>query len=339
MGATSRKLHFAILSLSFISATLTGPAGLSQTSLDEVHIAPRGSGEAKAAPVTLLDPTLDAHAAPIKKDVNLVLVPVTITDAMGRMVVGLEKDNFQVFEGKREQEIQNVSSGDMPVSVGIIFDISGSMKDKMDESRNAIEEFCKTANPQDEFFLVTFSDRPQLAVDFTSQPEDLQQGLLLEPARGRTALLDAVYLGVEHMRQAKYEKKALLIISDGGDNHSRYSERDIRSVVEEADVMTYAIGIYDPHAPTLEERFGPELLTEIAELSGGRAFALGSPGELPAVASMISSELRSQYLLAYRPSETHLDGKWHKIKVKLHIPKGWPFLHVNARTGYYAFSR
>jgi len=279
---------------------------------------------------------LNTHTAPIKVDVDLVLVPVTITDPQERLVTGLRERNFQVFEGKNRQEIRHFSSEDAPVSLGVIFDMSGSMNTKIDRAREAVVEFLKAANPQDEFFLITFADRPEELSDFTTSVEDVQARLLHTFPRGRTALIDAIYLGITKMRQARYRRKALLIISDGGDNHSRYTEGEIKSLVREADVMLYGVGIYDRYFSTPEERLGPWLLTDITEITGGRTFTIDNPNALPAVARAIGVQLRNQYLIGYRPHNSSKNGKWHKIKVKLTALKGLPPLHVRAKTGYYA---
>ncbi|HEX8818228.1 MAG TPA: VWA domain-containing protein [Terriglobales bacterium] len=272
----------------------------------------------------------------MKVDVPLVLVQVTITDPNNRLVTGLDKENFQVFEDKQQQEIRHFSSEDAPVSVGVIFDMSGSMSSKIERAREAVVEFFKTSNPQDEFFMITFADEPEQVSDFTSKVEDIQGKLVYCVPKGRTALLDAIYLGVNKIRQAKFQKKALLIISDGGDNHSRYTEGEIKSVVKEADTLVYAIGIYDHYFPTEEERLGPALLSEISEITGGRAFTIDNPNDLADVATKIGIELRNQYVIAYRPTRPAHDGKWRKIKVKLIPPKGLPPLRVYAREGYYS---
>jgi Ca-activated chloride channel family protein len=310
-----------------------------QTDVNDVHVLPREVEKPKEPPKQdLVSSTsgLSAHVRPMKVDVDLVLVPVTITDPMNRLVTGLEKENFQLFEGNSAQDIRTFSSEDAPVSLGVIFDSSGSMSSKMDRAKDAVIEFFKTANPQDEFFMITFSDEPEQVSDFTNSVDEIQNKLVFAVPRKRTALLDAIYMGVSKMRQAKYPKKALLIISDGGDNHSRYTENEIRSVVKEADVMVYAIGIYDRYASAIEERLGPQLLSDITELSGGRAFTIDNPNDLGDVATKIGIELRNQYVLGYRPNKVVRDGKWRKIKVKLLPPKGLPPLRVYARTGYYA---
>jgi len=275
----------------------------------------------------------------IRVDVDMVQVNVTVTDPFNRLVTGLEKENFRAFEDNVEQEIVHFSSEDVPISIGVIFDLSGSMSNKVDKARLAAVQFFKTANPQDEFFLVSFNDRAQLTSRFTTSVEQLQDRLMYTSAHGRTALLDAVYLGLSQMRGAHNAKRALLIISDGGDNHSRYNENDIKNYVKEADVQVYAVGIYDPlgyRNRTPEELNGPSLLTELCEVTGGRAFPVENLNDLPDTAAKIGMELRNQYVLGYKPSNRARDARWRKIKVKLRPPKGLPPLSVYAKTGYYA---
>ncbi len=336
-GMSRKERASAILFLALIAAVILclSPHLWAQVSVDDVHVTPRVEPP-KADAMDSLDPSLKTHTKPMKVDVSLVLVPVTITDPMNRLVTGLDKENFEVYENKEEQELRTFSSEDAPVSIGVIFDMSGSMSSKIERAREAVIEFFKTANPQDEFFMIAFADKPQEVSDFTSSVEDIQGKLVYTVPKGRTALLDAIYLGVSKMHQAKYTKKALLIISDGGDNHSRYTEGEIKSTVKEADVMIYAIGIYDHYFPTEEERLGPALLSDIAELTGGRAFTIDNPNDLGDVATKIGIELRNQYVLGYRPKNPGHDGKWRKIKVKLNPPKGLPPLRVYAKTGYYA---
>jgi Ca-activated chloride channel family protein len=274
---------------------------------------------------------------PIKTRTELTLVGATVTDPLGRLVTGLEQSDFRVFENGVEQEIVHFASEDVPVSIGVIFDMSGSMTDKIDKSRKAAVQFFRTANPQDEFFLVDFNDRAQLVSQFTPSVDELQNRLLYTSAHGMTALYDGVYLGLSQMRGAHNTKKALLILSDGGDNHSRYSENEIRKFVREADVQMYAIGLFDPDGGrTPEERGGPSLLGDLTEMTGGRMFVVQRLDELPDIATKISMELRNQYVLGYRPGNQIHDGKWRKIKVKLRPPKGLPPLTVFARTGYLA---
>jgi len=334
--ATLPCLLMSLLALAAVCGSLVPAFG--QADVNAVHVQPREVEKPKTEEVatqSMVSPSLNTRVRPLKVAVDLVLVPVTITDPMNRLVTGLDKENFQLFEGSASQEIKSFSSEDAPVSLGVIFDSSGSMSSKMDRAKDAVVEFFKTANPQDEFFMITFSDEPEVVNDFTSSVDDIQGKLVFTVPRRRTALLDAIYMGVSKMREAKYPKKALLIISDGGDNHSRYTENEIKALVKEADVMVYAIGIYDRYFPTQEERLGPALLGEIAELTGGRAFTVENPNDLADVATKIGVELRNQYVLGYRPTVVARDGKWRKIKVKLLPPKGLPPLRVYARTGYY----
>ena len=312
----------------------------------DVHIQPRDktqpptstpAKELNATPADLPpDVERGVRTKPYMTNVDFVLVNVTVTDDWNRIVTGLDKENFAITEGNAVQEIKNFSSEDAPISLGVIFDMSGSMSDKIVRAREAVIEFFKTANPQDEFFMITFSDRPELMADFTRSVEDIQGKLVFTVPQGRTALLDAIYMGLNKMKDAHNSKKALLIISDGGDNRSRYTENEIKSTVKEADVQIYSIGIFTPNASQPEEIAGPALLTEISEVTGGRMFTINNPNELADVATKIGIELRNQYVLSYRPTNKTRDGRWRKIKVKLIPPKGLPHLNVFAKTGYYA---
>jgi len=327
------SLYVSLFSITLLVVCL--PMVQAQNTVDDVHIQPRVEPK-PTTPDAVKESGFASHTRPYKSSVEMVLVPVTITDPMNRLVTGLDKENFTVFEGKSQQEIKSFSSEDAPVSLGVIFDMSGSMNSKIERAREAVVEFFKTANPQDEFFMITFADKPEEVSDFTSSIEDIQGKLVYTVPKGRTALLDAIYLGVSKMRHAKFPKKAMLIISDGGDNHSRYTEGEIKSMVKEADVLIYAVGIYDHYFPTEEEKLGPALLSEVTELTGGRAFTIDNPNDLADVATKIGIELRNQYVLGYRPTNPTRDGKWRKIKVKLLPPKGLPPLRVYAKTGYYA---
>jgi Ca-activated chloride channel family protein len=275
----------------------------------------------------------------IKVDVDLTLVNVTVTDPLDRLVTGLEKEHFRVFEDGVEQEIVSLSSEDVPVSIGLVFDMSGSMSDKVEKAREAAVQFMRTANPQDQFFLVSFNDRAELTSGFTGSVDEVQNRMMFTASRGRTALLDAVYLGLSQMRGANYSKRALLIISDGGDNHSRYNESDIKKYLKEADCQLYAIGIFDPidiRSRTTEELEGPSLLSEMTEMTGGRVFPVRNLSELPDIAAKIGTELRNQYILGYKSANPLHNGSWRKIKVKLHPPKGLTPLTVYGKRGYYA---
>ena len=297
---------------------------------DDVNITPRAKPHEPAAVLP---------RANIRVDTNLVLIPVTVTDPLNRFVTGLEQDSFKVFEDKIEQKIVSFGSEDAALSVCIVFDTSGSMGPKLEKSRQAVSEFFKTANPEDEACLVEFSDRPELATPFTHNLEEIQNRLTFTQSKGRTALLDGIYLALHTMKKAHNPRKALIVISDGGDNSSRYTESEIKNLVKEADVQIYAIGIYEPASSrgrSPEDLSGPGLLTDISEPTGGRHFLVENLNELPDVAAKIGIELRNQYVLGYSPSNQGRDGKYRKVNVKLVQPRGLPPLHAFWRTGYYA---
>jgi Ca-activated chloride channel homolog len=280
---------------------------------------------------------------PIRVGVNMVLVPVTVLDPYNRLVTGLDQANFRVFEDGQEEEITHFSSEDVPISIGVIFDMSGSMSDKVGKARMAAVQFMKTANPQDEFLLVNFGNQARLSVPFTSSIDDVQNEMMYRRTKGLTALLDAIYLGLSEMRYAHNSRKALLVISDGGDNHSRYSENEVRQLLKESDTEIYAIGLFEPASVRCnlspEECEGPLLLQELCDMSGGRMFSVQNLNELPDIVTKISMELRNQYMLGYKPSNSRRDGRWRRIKVRLDPPRGLPPLTVYAKYGYYAPGR
>jgi Ca-activated chloride channel family protein len=302
-----------------------------QSTIDEVHIVPRVRSTQPESPSALAK----SGAEIIRTSVEMVLVPVTVTDGAHRIVTGLEQENFQLFEDKHPQPIKHFWREDTPVSVGIVLDLSGSMKTKIDRAREAVVALLESSNPQDEFFLTTFADQPTIVQDFTSSVDDIRSQLLYATPKGRTSLLDAIALSINQMRKARYQRKALVIISDGGDNRSRYTEKDVKALIKEADVLVYSIGVFDRVFQTQEERLGPQLLADISELTGASAYTLDNPQYLPAIAQHVANELRNQYILGYRPDGSQRDGKWKSIKVKLALPRGLPTLRVQARTGYY----
>ena len=261
---------------------------------------------------------------------------MTVTDNQNRLVTGLERENFYVYENNQPQTIRSFSTDDAPVTIGIIFDLSGSMTSKFARARKALSEFMRTSNPQDEFFVIAFNDRPAVVVDYTSSIDDVDARMVMLKPQARTALIDATYLGINKLKDAKYERKALLIISDGGDNRSRYSEGELRRAVRESDVQIYSIGIFDQYAPTVEEKEGPILLTDICDMTGGRLFRVTDVSELGDIASRISAELRNEYVVGYKPTDPKKDGNWRKLKGKLNPPQGLPQLIVHNRQGYYA---
>lgn len=288
------------------------------------------------------DTTDRALRTNIRVDTTLVPIPVAVTDPLSRFVTGLDKEDFRLYEDKVEQEIAHFSSEDVPLSIGIVFDTSGSMGVKLSRSRESVAEFLKTANPEDEFFLVEFNDRPTMAVGFTSHAEEIQNRLTFVQAKGSTSLLDAVYTAVHQMKKARNPRKAILIISDGGDNASRYTEGEVKNAVRESDAQIYAIGIYeapDLRGRTPEESAGPELLNNLAGQTGGRAFNVANLADLPDVAAKIGIELRNQYVLYYSPKNLARDGKYRRVQVKLVKKPGLPPLTTSFRTGYFAPAR
>ena len=260
-------------------------------------------------------------------------------DKQDRLITRPGKDHFKLFEDKVEQVITHFVTEDAPASIAIVFDCSGSMGPKLQKSRAAVAAFLKDANKDDEFALLAFSDRAQLLSGFTDQTEEIQNKLLMVQSKGRTALLDAMYLALNEMRHAKNTRKAILVISDGGDNNSRYSFREVRDRVREADVQIYAIGILEPFNGRMrspEEFAGPALLDDLAGHSGGRLFEVDDLNELPDIALKVGTSLRHQYLLGYSPSAPKRDGKYHTVKVTVARPKGLPALRTSFRTGYYS---
>jgi Ca-activated chloride channel family protein len=288
------------------------------------------------------DVALKATSSPgsaIKVNVNLVLVPVSVTDPMNRLVTGLERENFQIFDNNTGQTIKSFATEDAPLSIGIVFDLSGSMESKFVRARKALTAFLRTCNPQDEFFVVGFNDRPAVLVDYTSDVEDVEARMLMLRPENRTALIDAMYLAVNKLKQAKYDRKALLVISDGGDNRSRYTEGELTRAVRESDVQIFSIGIFDQYAPTEEEQNGPQLLSDISESTGGRLFKVMDVQDLSDIAERISEELRDEYVIGYTPTDRKRDGSWRKLKVRLAPPPGLPMLTAHSREGYYAPSQ
>ncbi len=264
--------------------------------------------------------------------VDTVFVKVAVTDPLNRYVVGLDKVNFKVYEEKVEQNITHFVQHAAPISVGILFDVSGSMKsnNNINAAKSAIVRFLQSANPEDEFFLVTFNQMPTLVTGFTNETAALQNEISFRNPGGRTAVYDAVYMGLEQMKAAKNEKKALILITDGEDNSSRYSTSEVREFAKESDVQIYGIG---------EEGqlgYGKSEIQNIVSMTGGRAFFPESFNELDYYIDLIHSELRNQYVLGYVPNNKSRDGKWRRIHVKIDPPPGLPRLIVHAKEGYYA---
>jgi Ca-activated chloride channel family protein len=331
-----RSLHpRARLSLGGAILFLFLPNAVSQ-SADQVHTIPRVAAEStRPSMINLGDSTL--HAKPLRADVEVVLVPITVTDAMNRPVLGLQKQDFRVYEDNTPQLVQYFSAEDAPISVGLLLDTSKSMANKFVTERAAAEEFFKNANPKDDYFVITFADRPSLLDTSIQSLEDMQETLNSDTPDGHTALLDAIYLAIARMRSARYERRALLIISDGADNHSRYSLKQVRRLVEEANVDVYAIGIFNSMLfRSFEEVMGKRWLAEITGATGGQTVAADHLDKVPGLAAAVSRQMRNQYVLGYRPQNITRDGKWRKIKVHVALSAGAPQVQTHYKRGYLA---
>ena len=265
-----------------------------------------------------------------RADVNMVVVRTSVMDPLNRYVTGLDKEHFRVFEDKVEQSVAHFSQETAPISVGIIFDISGSMRDNFAAAKKSVTRFLENGNEQDEFFMVSFNHKVTLDTDFTNQATNLQNIISFRTPGGRTALYDAAYMGLEKIREARHDKRALVIITDGEDNSSRYSFNEVKELAKEGDVQIYAI------AQEGTMMYGKSIIQDLVNLTGGRGFFPHSLNELDYYIDLIHSELRNQYVLGYHSSNKDHNGKWRKIKVKLEPPEGLPKLAVRAREGYYA---
>lgn len=307
-------------------------------SLDQAHVVPRHD----PAPVTQASAVIGSGPnlamRPLRVDVNLVLVPVTVTDALSRPILDLPPQEFSIYEAGVEQRIGYFSAEDSPISVAIVVDLSASMKNKVEYEAQALEQFFKNANPQDDYFVIAISSKPRMIATSEDSVGTIRDRLTLNPPTGGTALFDAAYLGVAKLRTSRYKRKAMVIISDGGDNRSRYTLKEIKSVIEEADVLTYGIGIFDdmpiPLLKTIEERAGRKWLSDITEASGGRTIAADDRRKIPEIAATVSRELRNQYVIGYSPTNRQRDGKYRKITVQL-APSATP-RRVHYKEGYIA---
>jgi VWFA-related protein len=270
----------------------------------------------------------------IRVNTNLVLIPVSVNDPLNRPVSGLEKENFKIYDDRILQNITTFAMDDEPIAAGLVFDTSGSMGEKLKRSRMAAAEFFRIADPDDEFFLVEFDSQPRLVVPLTKDTGTIQEQLTFSKSKGSTALLDAIYMALHEMHKSKKNKRTLLVISDGGDNNSRYTLREVKDLIEESDVLIYAIGVFGGGS-SAEEAGGPDLLSHIAEQTGGRMF-FANPADLPDVAKKIGIELRNRYVLGYSPENQVRDGKYHHVQVKVIPPRGLPRLQAHWRVGYNA---
>jgi Ca-activated chloride channel family protein len=298
-------------------------------------------------PITSLRPSpssLEAEAphAHLRIDASLVLIPVQVSTDLGAPVTHLAKEDFRILEDGVEQKITHFAQDDAPISIGVVFDSSGSMHNKMHKSLEAASTFFKTANPEDEFFLVDFNERAKLAVGFTPDSGELYRRISHTRPFGRTSLFDAIDLAVRQMKKAKNARKAIVILSDGGDNRSRMTFSSIRNLMLESDVQMYSMGIFDDGSEgnasakrPREEQEGPRLLDELTELTGGRNYRIDNLDDLPAISARIGTLLRTQYVIGYTPSNDDRDGRYRAVKLSVAGSGELP-LRVQYRTGYYA---
>jgi Ca-activated chloride channel homolog len=296
-----------------------------------VAIVPRVPPQPRSQQPALPAPILHIESA-------LVLIPAHVTDAWGDSVAGLTTDRFHIYEDDVEQTIASFSSEDVPLSIGLLFDASGSMRKKMDKAREAAATFFRTANSEDEFLLVEFSGRVKVSVPFTPNANDLYQRITHIKPSGRTSLFDAIHVALKEMKNARHLRKVLVILSDGGDNWSSHTFRQTREALVESDVQVYAMGIFDDAASNRhrapEEVKGPTTLYDLATQTGGRLFTVDQIEDLPRIAARISRELREQYVLGYYSKNASRDGKYRRVKVR--VMGELPGVRVHYRTGYYA---
>jgi len=273
-------------------------------------------------------------ASTFRADSNLVLVRVTVLERNGRPVRNLSAENFELTEDNRPQKVSYFLKEEMPVSIAIVADLSHSMSRKMDALRRAVERFVGAANAEDEFCLVTLRDQAQLVHDFGVSPGQIVSEVQNAQADGHTALLDGLYLAAHQMRKARYARRAIFVISDGGDNHSRFTAHDLSELAVESDTAIYAV-----EPPGSSNSWAPEeggLLQDLADLTGGHDYRVEDPSQLASAARQIGIELRSQYVLGYIPEGVTADGKYHRLRVKLVPPPGLPRLSAYWRRGYFA---
>ena len=283
-------------------------------------------------------PEPDDPNSPIRIKTDLVTLTLTVTDTYGRYVSGLGKNAFAITDNGKPQDITFFSDSDAPVSLGILFDISGSMSgQKIAKARQALSRFIATSHPSDEYYLIAFNQRAQLLMDRTRDGDAVLSKLTLVQPKNATALYDAVYLGVERVTRGSHKKRALLIISDGQDNSSRYNFGEVRRLMKESDVVTYAVGVMSNSDSSSQLGMqGQAFLDEICSVTGGKAFYPQTDVELDEIFERIALELRHQYSVGYIPKDFQPDGKWRKVKVKVKPPRGLPRLSVRGRDGYYA---
>lgn len=301
-------------------------------------ITPQPTPSPVPTPALSTEPADESNEVPVRVKTDLVTLTLTVQDNFGRYVTGLAKEAFSVTDNNQPQDITFFSDADAPISVGILFDVSGSMSgDKINKARKALSRFLLTSHPSDEYFLIAFNSRAQLLLDRSRDADAVLRKLTLIQPKEDTALYDAVYLGIEKVTRGSHQKRALLIISDGQDNASRYNFGEVRRLMRESDVVTYTVGIVGKgDSSSALGMQGQAFLDEISSVTGGKSFYPESDVEMDEIFERIAIELRHQYTIGYIPKDFEPDGKWRKVKTKVKPPRGYPRLTVRGRDGYYA---
>jgi Ca-activated chloride channel homolog len=318
-GTLQRTLFVLVVALAVSGYTIA------QMGRDEVHVLPR------------TDPAFQAPAQPaLRANVDLVLVNVTVLDRADRAVTGLRLSNFAVVDDKSPQVIRYLSNEDEPISLVVVLDVSASMAVNIQEARKAFAELIDASNPQDDFGMIVVNDKARVGLRFDDSASEIRRAVAALQPDGSTALWDGMYLGIEELKKSHHQRKAMVVISDGGDNHSRHTESELKSLLKEADVEVYAVGMFNRNATRLEERKGPLQLDEVTSVTGGRLFSVHGSAELSRAVTQISLELRNQYVLGYYPSNRSRDGKWRRLKIRLTGLASQEKIRLYAKKGYYA---
>ena len=321
LGGGSGTLQRLLAAVVFLLATLR--CATAQVGTDTAHVLPHAKYNSSAPTRTL------------RANVDLVLVNVTVLDSAGRAVTGLGPTSFAVLDEKSPQVIRYLSSVDEPISVVVVLDASASMGPKIQEEREAFAELINESNPKDDFGLIVVNDEPRVALHFDDSTDESQRAVEALQPNGSTSLWDGMYLGIRELKNSRCQRKAMVVISDGGDNHSRYTESELKSLLKESDVEVYAIGTFDRYATRLEEKRGPLQLDEVSSVTGGRVFSVHDAAEISRAVTQISHELRNQYVLGYYPSNRVRDSRWRKLKIRLTESAPQGRLRLYAKKGYY----
>ena len=337
MSKPARSYQAIIASLLLLLASI---ASVAEQAPPSSQVKPDQKSETKDAAQQKKESEIKEVRPLIREDTDVVSLSVTVTDISSRLVTGLDKKDFEIFEDKIKQNIEYFTVEDAPVSIGIIFDVSGSMKSKIARALTALKAFIQTSHDDDDFFLIGFNQRANLVAEFTDGDTLLSKLTLINPS-GQTALYDAAYLGVEKVKQGRHQKRVLLLISDGQDNSSRYSYGELRKVLKEANVQIYCLGIVEGGgaAGGALDLGGQAILEQVAQVTGGKAFFPRHGLELEDMITRIALELRHQYSIGYFPTNVQRDGKWRKIKVNVKPPRGMSRMTVSAKEGYFAIPR